>query len=188
MELLLAPLSWAALLLGMVYFSETPLVIAAWVISFVLARVLVAKATSWRKLNNAQCMVLPPLILGYLVILSAMLLWPAATIGALGSAPAIFDTDASPTFLGYRYEELTHDGVIPPYWLMVAAVAATVTLLWCVAFAQYSKKHPRPFSFIFHPADESTIEIVATYVMCVALITLGPLALTLGCILAFVTE
>jgi lysylphosphatidylglycerol synthetase-like protein (DUF2156 family) len=97
------------------------------------------------------------------------------------------DVDPSWEFLGYRYEELTHDGMIPRYWLMVAGTCATATMFWCVAFSLYSKKYPKPFSLVFHPADESTIGVVATYVMCVALITLGPLALTVGCILAFVT-
>jgi hypothetical protein len=186
-ELLLAVSSWAALLIGMAYLTHTPLAVAAWIMAFVFARVLVGRAKNWNDLSDVQYAILPLLVPGYLAILSAMLLWPAAAIGTLGGAPAILDVDPGWEFFGYRYEEPTPEKMIPHYWLMVAATCATATMFWCLAFSLYSKKYPKPFSLVFHPSDESTIRVVTTYVMCVALITLGPLALTLGCILAFVT-
>ena len=186
-ELLLAASCWLVLLFGMVNLAVPLLAIASWIMSFVLARCLIGQAKNWSDLSNAQYTVLPPLVAGYLAILSAMLFWPAAAIGTWGSAPETLDVGPSWGFLGYRYEELHHDAVIPRYWLMVAVTAATATMVWCVALSLYSKKYPKPFSLVFHPSDESTIGVVATYVMCVALFTLGPLALTVGCILAFVT-
>ena len=152
-ELLLAASSWAALLLGLIYLTDGPhpLAIPAWILSFVLARVLVSRAKNWNDLSNAQSAVLPPLVAGYMAILSAMLLWPAVAIGTLSCAPAIMDIDPSWGFFGYRYEELTRDEKIPGYWLMVAGAAAAATMLWCVALSLYAKKYPQAVLFGLPP-------------------------------------
>jgi hypothetical protein len=186
-EALLAGCSWAALGMGAAVLSESGMegwAIPAWIISFVLARILVGWAKNWSVMSLAQFAVLPPLVAGYGVILAVMLLWPACVIGALGAAPTVLDVGTSWYFFDYQYVDPFRADRLPVYWLMVACTCATVTAFWCVLLSQFSRKRPATFSLIFHPADESTIAVVATYVMFIALFTLGPLALTLVAILA----
>jgi len=188
-EVFLAVCSWAALGMGMAALSGAGhddmegLAIPVWIISFVLARILVGWAKNWHVMSFAQFAVLPPLVAGYGVILAVMLLWPACMIGALGAAPAVLDIDRW-YFFDYEYVEPGRTVRLPYYWLTVACTCAAATALWCVLLSLFAKKRPAAFSLIFHPADESTIAVVATYVMVIALFTLGPVALTLVAILA----
>jgi len=185
-EVFLAVCCWAALGMGMAALSEPGVegwAIPAWIVSFVLARILAGWAKNWSVMSFAQFAVLPPLVAGYGVILAVMLLWPACMIGALGAAPAVLDIDRW-YFFDYQYVEPGSTGRLSYYWLTVACTCATATALWCVLLSLFAKKRPAAFSLIFHPADESTIAVVATYVTVIALFTLGPVALALVAILA----
>ena len=180
-EVFLAVCSWAALgVAGMPgnQLDMEALAIPACIVSFVLARILVGWAKNWSMMSFPQFSVLPPLVAGYGVILAVMLLWPAFMLGALGAAPAVLEVDRW-YFFDYRYVDIDQTDKISDYWLVVACSCAAATAVWCVFLSLYSRKRPATFSLIFHPADQSTISVIATYVMLIALFILGPVALTL---------
>ena len=189
-EMALAFVTFVVFMFGVMFIVEPPdadwtgLCVPAWLLSFVIARITVSSAASWQQMKLAHWCVFPPLLIGYLLFLALVLMWPAVVVAALGLTPVFLDV-GNWELMGFAYERADLPQRLPPYWLMVACACACATLFWCILVSLLANKHPQPFSVIFHPANPAAIKTVATYVMIGAVFTLGPVALALAAILSF---
>ena len=157
--------------------------IPLWFVSFILARVAVSSAQSWPEMRLLHWCVFPPLLLGYLIILVALLIWPAVVVIILGLTPVFLDVSGW-ELMGQHYELPNQPNRIPPYWLMVGCASASAMLCWSLLVSLVANKKPQPFSRIFHPASPAAVQTTATYVLIVSLVTLGPVALSLAAVLS----
>jgi hypothetical protein len=177
-------------------------------ISFVLARCLVGFAGTWEDFRLAQWLVVPPLMIGYVLLALVILLWPLLSITAIALAP---------TYAAIRPEnwQLFGESYLPRagagaginmYWFKVLGWGAVASAAWGAVvagtlrirprlarrpdaplntgslLAELLRPRPELLAGVFHPASPAAIRTGISY----ALLLVGMLVLPAGLLMLFI--